>query len=73
MTPARENQIAERSYQIWEREGKPEGKHLQHWFQAISELEGASAPAKAPSRARRSPDAAKTRRPRTSRPAPRKA
>lgn len=73
MTPARENEIAERSYQIWEREGKPEGKHLQHWFQAISELEGAPATARPPSKVRRSPAAAKTRRPRTSRPAARKA
>lgn len=26
--------IRERSYQIWEQEGRPEGRHLNHWLQA---------------------------------------
>jgi len=51
--PTQKNEIAERSYQIWEREGKPEGKHLQHWFQAIAELEEKSAPPKTSPKARR--------------------
>ena len=34
-----ENQIASRSYFIWEREGRPDGKALDHWLQAKFELE----------------------------------
>ena len=30
--------IRERSYQIWEQEGRPEGRHLDHWLQAEQEL-----------------------------------
>jgi hypothetical protein len=30
--------IRERSYQIWEQEGRPEGRHLDHWLQAEHEL-----------------------------------
>jgi len=73
MSPTQEDRIAERSYQIWEREGKPEGKHLQHWFQAIAELEAKSTPAKSPSRARRPAAARKERIAQGSRSAVRKA
>ena len=30
--------IRERSYQIWEQEGRPEGRDLDHWLQAEREL-----------------------------------
>jgi len=30
--------IRERAYAIWEREGRPEGQHLQHWEQATREI-----------------------------------
>ena len=30
--------IRERSYQIWEQEGRPHGRHLDHWLQAEHEL-----------------------------------
>jgi hypothetical protein len=30
--------IRERSYQIWEQEGRPDGRHLDHWLQAEHEL-----------------------------------
>jgi hypothetical protein len=30
--------IRECSYQIWEQEGRPEGRHLDHWLQAEHEL-----------------------------------
>lgn len=33
-----EHKIAARSYSIWESEGKPDGKALDHWLQAQSEL-----------------------------------
>jgi hypothetical protein len=31
--------IAQRSYFIWQREGCPDGKAVDHWLMAISELE----------------------------------
>ena len=31
--------IRDRSYYIWEREGFPEGKDLEHWLRAKAELE----------------------------------
>lgn len=30
--------IQERSYLIWEREGRPFGRHAEHWAQAEAEL-----------------------------------
>lgn len=33
-----EEQIRERAYQIWEREGEPHGRNLEHWLQAHWEL-----------------------------------
>jgi hypothetical protein len=33
-----DREIAERAYLIWEREGRPEGKHLEHWRRAELEL-----------------------------------
>ena len=30
--------IRERSYQLWEQEGRPDGRHLDHWLQAEQEL-----------------------------------
>lgn len=38
----REEEIRRRALQIWENEGKPEGKDAQHWAQAERELEVAS-------------------------------
>ncbi len=34
-----EEEIRVRSYLIWEREGRPEGKSEEHWLQAKAELE----------------------------------
>lgn len=31
--------IRERAYLIWERENKPEGKHLEHWLCAEAEID----------------------------------
>jgi len=31
-------QIAQRAYEIWEREGKPKGQDQDHWLQAEEEL-----------------------------------
>ncbi|MBB3974735.1 DUF2934 domain-containing protein [Hansschlegelia beijingensis] len=41
MDPKIEN-IRERAHEIWLSEGRPEGRHDQHWAQAESELSGGS-------------------------------
>jgi hypothetical protein len=33
-----DDDIAIRAFEIYEREGRPEGRHLAHWVQAQSEL-----------------------------------
>jgi hypothetical protein len=38
MTIANEAQIRIRAYYIWEREGRPQGRELQHWQTALREL-----------------------------------
>jgi hypothetical protein len=35
-----EDAVRKRSYEIWQREGCPDGLADQHWFRAIAELEG---------------------------------
>jgi hypothetical protein len=37
--PDRDQGIRERAYAIWEEEGRPEGKHLQHWLRAEAETD----------------------------------
>ena len=37
-------QIRHRAYQIWEAEGRPEGRKAQHWAQAQEELAANGAP-----------------------------
>ncbi|HWU61614.1 MAG TPA: DUF2934 domain-containing protein, partial [Ensifer sp.] len=34
---SREDYIRERAYQIWEKEGRPDGHHDRHWQQAAEE------------------------------------
>lgn len=34
-----EDRIRSRAYQIWEEEGRPEGRHDEHWYRARAELE----------------------------------
>jgi hypothetical protein len=36
---ATEEQIRELAYAIWDKEGCPEGKHLEHYFRAKQTLE----------------------------------
>ena len=38
MTIDNEAKVRERAYYIWEREGRPHGRELQHWQAALSEL-----------------------------------
>jgi len=46
--PNQETMIRERAYQIWEREGCPEGRAQAHWYEAEQEVAPAAglAPAK---------------------------
>lgn len=39
-----EEAIRERSYTIWEQQGRPEGKAIEHWLQAKGELEAERQP-----------------------------
>ncbi len=38
MTTDREARLRQRAHQIWELEGRPSGRHHEHWLQAESEL-----------------------------------
>ena len=38
MTIDNEGKVRERAYYIWEREGRPQGRELQHWQAALREL-----------------------------------
>ena len=38
-------EIQRRAYLIWERENRPEGKHLEHWLCAEAEVEAELSPA----------------------------
>ena len=48
-----EDRIQRRAHEIWEREGRPEGRHEEHWAQARREIEaeeGGSSAAGSPAR-----------------------
>jgi hypothetical protein len=34
----RDDKTQGRAYEMWERDGRPDGKHLDHWHQAQQEL-----------------------------------
>lgn len=38
MDPVIEERIRARAYQIWEEEGQPEGRDVEHWIRAVLEL-----------------------------------
>ena len=38
MLEDREHAVRERAYAIWERDGRPEDKNLDHWLQAETEI-----------------------------------
>lgn len=40
-----EDTLQGRAYSIWEAEGRPEGKHLEHWLQAEREAAEMTTPA----------------------------
>lgn len=35
----RQERIRIRAHEIWERQGRPEGRHEEHWLQAVREIE----------------------------------
>jgi hypothetical protein len=37
--PSHAHRVQLLAYQIWEQEGRPEGRHLEHWQQAEKQLE----------------------------------
>jgi hypothetical protein len=39
MSSERHERIRQRAHAIWEREGRPDGLHEQHWYQATSEID----------------------------------
>ena len=38
-----DRRIRERAYALWERDGRPEGRHIEHWQQAAREVAGEDA------------------------------
>lgn len=48
MAKMSEAQVAQRAYEIWEKQGRPHGKHDEHWLQATAELSNGSAPVAPP-------------------------
>jgi hypothetical protein len=39
LSAAEEQTVRQRAYAIWEAEGRPEGRHAEHWQMALSEFE----------------------------------
>ncbi len=39
MSPDREEKIRQRAYELWEAEGRPEGRQAEHWQRAAREIE----------------------------------
>jgi hypothetical protein len=44
MSQDRNPSVQERAYRIWQREGRPHGRHLTHWLQAEAEIDVEAAP-----------------------------
>lgn len=38
-TPTQLERIQRLAYQLWEQDGRPEGRHLEHWQEAERQLE----------------------------------
>ncbi|MER8914949.1 DUF2934 domain-containing protein [Mesorhizobium sp. M0761] len=43
MTDDKQDRIRQRAHEIWEKAGRPEGAHQEHWEQATAEVDGAVA------------------------------
>ena len=44
MTDDRHERIRQRAHEIWEKAGRPEGAHMQHWDQATAEIDAEKKP-----------------------------
>lgn len=55
MAPDREHRIRERAHALWEQEGRPEGRHEDHWHQASREVGDDEGPGRRPATDGRSP------------------
>ncbi len=42
MSDERRQQISEKAYRLWETEGQPQGRELEHWVQAEREVGGST-------------------------------
>lgn len=57
MNTAIEERIRTRAYELWESEGRPDGREIDHWLQAVHEVaadrgaDGKTAAARAPRKA----------------------
>lgn len=47
-----EEQVRRRAYEMWEADGRPEGRDQQYWFKAMAELAGAAVATVKPTRKR---------------------
>lgn len=52
-TTGQEAEIAKRAYAIWEREGRPKGREVEHWLRAEAELAATTKPKRRRTRADR--------------------
>ena len=43
MSTSHEDAVRERAYFLWIREGQPDDRHMEHWLQALAEIEEAEA------------------------------
>ncbi|ESX12976.1 DUF2934 domain-containing protein [Mesorhizobium sp. LSJC264A00] len=69
MTDDKQDRIRQRAHEIWEKAGRPEGAHQEHWEQATAEVDGAVAkPKKAAKKADAKPAKAAAK-PRAAKPA----
>jgi hypothetical protein len=50
-TESFEDRIRHRAYQIWEEDGRPQGREHEHWERAVSEIEAEDNAAQAQSKA----------------------
>jgi hypothetical protein len=47
MVEEKRSQVEIRAYEIWDREGRPNGKAMEHWHQAVAEIAREDAEAEA--------------------------
>lgn len=62
MTPEMQNRVRTLANQLWEEEGRPEGKEQEHWRRAVDRLSGGQEAGTSGSRTRGDPDGAQSGR-----------